>query len=718
MTNQPATVVLRIGAKVIWDGALCEIVEFAGGSVVLRSAKGAHFRIRFVELLIPAVEGGRARLATFESSSAASPVVVWQELSGAELERVRTRADHIRELLTGYRSGSPAFPRAGEPQPQYAPDASMTSRVQAKARELGVGERTIWDWKKRYEDEDEVGLARRTPLPGASGAREVDPRWLDMARTILREQHDGPRIPTNILMQRIEARLERVHGPGVVRIPSKSAQYEKLRQMSDGRNILEGSTKGKRSIANRPKGGYGRLAPGRPGEYVLLDSTRLDVFAFDERTGRWLNSELTVAIDLYSRAIIGLRVVPTTRSLDVAGVLLEAMLPVDIAETRPALAVDPYVGVPDTLIIHDEHIDVARFRRAMIPDAIVVDHGKPFVSEHVLNVCARLGISVQPARVYMPTDKAAVERFFRTLTSLLANLPGYKGPDLSARGRSPEDESVYTFSELEEIIREWVATVYHRSPHSGLFDPLFPGVELSPQQRYEQGIAHAGTLRMPKDRNVMLEMLPVIYRKFNHYGVQNDNLVYTSDIVTKYRDLERKLHTEQKRKWPFSVNPDDLRYLYFHDPDDGVWHTLTWNRISEINLPFSIDALDFAKKLVLSGGEDAADIAAAMNSLLAKWGAGKELTPTERRASARLAVAQRRAESPTQVTSLDLAQTLLAEHRNGQPTLAAELVGAPLSTLALTAPEAAGDDDLDEELDPTEEDHDQSDFYATALEDL
>lgn len=182
MTSQPATVVLRIGAKVIWDGALCEIVEFAGGSVVLRSAKGAHFRIRFAELLIPAVEGGRARLAMSESSAAASPVVVWQELSGAELEKVRTRADHIRELLTGYRSGSPAFPRAGEPQPQYAPDASMTSRVQAKARELGVGERTIWDWKKRYEDDDEIGLARRTPLPGASGAREIDPRgstWLE-----------------------------------------------------------------------------------------------------------------------------------------------------------------------------------------------------------------------------------------------------------------------------------------------------------------------------------------------------------------------------------------------------------------------------------------------------------------------------------------------------------------------------------------------------------
>jgi putative transposase len=59
----------------------------------------------------------------------------------------------------------------------------------------------------------------------------------------------------------------------------------------------------------------------------------------------------------------------------------------------------------------------------MLPDMIVVDHGKIYLSEHTRRVCERLGISIQPA-IPEPTDKPALERFFRTLRqSLLQHLP-------------------------------------------------------------------------------------------------------------------------------------------------------------------------------------------------------------------------------------------------------------------------------------------------------
>ena len=45
----------------------------------------------------------------------------------------------------------------------------------------------------------------------------------------------------------------------------------------------------------------------RPGQYVLLDSYRLDVFAMEPVTLRWVNTELTVAMDLFDRCITGLR---------------------------------------------------------------------------------------------------------------------------------------------------------------------------------------------------------------------------------------------------------------------------------------------------------------------------------------------------------------------------------------------------------------------------
>jgi hypothetical protein len=39
------------------------------------------------------------------------------------------------------------------------------------------------------------------------------------------------------------------------------------------------------------------------------------------------------------------------------------------------------------------------------PETLVVDHGKVFLSAHVISVCTRLGISIQPAQPHKPTDK-------------------------------------------------------------------------------------------------------------------------------------------------------------------------------------------------------------------------------------------------------------------------------------------------------------------------
>ena len=74
---------------------------------------------------------------------------------------------------------------------------------------------------------------------------------------------------------------------------------------------------------------------------------------------------------------------------------------------------------------------------AVVPETLVVDHGKIYVGEHLTSACRRLGISIQPARVRVAHDKGPVERFFRTVREgFLLELPGYKGPDLYSAGIS------------------------------------------------------------------------------------------------------------------------------------------------------------------------------------------------------------------------------------------------------------------------------------------
>jgi putative transposase len=156
----------------------------------------------------------------------------------------------------------------------------------------------------------------------------------------------------------------------------------------------------------------------------------------------------------------------STKAVDVAGVLYETIAGRPAPTSWPSAATWPYHGVPATVVFDETAATTAP---VCAPETLVVDHGKVFLSAHVLAVCTRLGISIQPAQPHKPTDKPTVERFFRTLREgLIQHLPAYKGPDIYSRGERVEQEAFLFLHELEDVIREWIATVYHRAKHDGL----------------------------------------------------------------------------------------------------------------------------------------------------------------------------------------------------------------------------------------------------------
>src|SRR5205823_4256113 len=156
---------------------------------------------------------------------------------------------------------------------------------------------------------------------------------------------------------------------------------------------------------------------------------------------------------------VGLRVTPvSTKAVDVAGVLYEAVAGREAPTSWPREAVWPYHGVPANLVFDETAPPTTG--PVCAPETLVVDHGKVFLSAHVIAVCTRLGISIQPAQPHKPTDKPTVERFFRTLREgLVQHLPAYKGPDIYSRGDRVEEEAFLFVGELEDVIREWTATI-------------------------------------------------------------------------------------------------------------------------------------------------------------------------------------------------------------------------------------------------------------------
>jgi transposase InsO family protein len=225
-----------------------------------------------------------------------------------------------------------------------------------------------------------------------------------------------------------------------------------------------------------PKQTYGKLRPTRPGEYLLMDTTRLDVFAFDPFTLKWVQAELTVSMDWYDRCICVLRLTPvSTKAIDAAAVLYQSFRPRRAEADWPRHAIWPEHGIPRTVLVDVEQFEgPALATPPVVPETSVIDHGKIYVSEYLTSVCARMGISIQPARLYTGRDKGPVERFFRT--------------------------------------REWVATVYHCRPHADLVDPGLPKLRMSPAAMFEHGLARAGYIEVPRDPHLGYEFLATKWR--------------------------------------------------------------------------------------------------------------------------------------------------------------------------------------------------------------
>jgi hypothetical protein len=144
--------------------------------------------------------------------------------------------------------------------------------------------------------------------------------------------------------------------------------------------------------------------------------------------------------------------------------------------------------------------------------------------------------------------------------------------------------------------------------------------------------------------------------------------------------------------WPIQVNPDDIRHAYFRDLD-RKWHILTWEHAAGLDMPVSLDARRFGRKLAAASCEFPND-RIAIDKLLERWKLGLGTTRQERRMALRMAL-----EQPTFPTELE---------EPDEPTA----LEPPLEELG------GDDDEADFETLADAAEFDEAAFYADALEDL
>ena len=141
-----------------------------------------------------------------------------------------------------------------------------------------------------------------------------------------------------------------------------------------------------------------------------MDSTPLGVLVRldDGGTGR---IDLTGMIDVATRTVTAAVLRPTTKSVDASVLLTRTATPEPM---RPgwadALAMSRSALPWHRLLDIDARLEHAAARPVIVPETIVVDQGKVFVSRNFRASCNFLGINFQPVHGASGWEKGHIER--------------------------------------------------------------------------------------------------------------------------------------------------------------------------------------------------------------------------------------------------------------------------------------------------------------------
>ncbi|WP_229843454.1 transposase family protein [Streptomyces chryseus] len=399
-----------------------------------------------------------------------------------------------------------------------------------------------------------------------------------------------------------------------VEVPSERTLYRLFDRLATGTHAT-GSATTRRSVNARPAGPFGEVPACAPGEWMQIDSTPLDVLVrLDDGIAEKV--ELTAMIDLATRSLAAVVLRPTTKAADASALLARSITP---EEMRPgwseALRMSRSAMPHRRLLALDERLEHAAARPVIVPDTIVCDHGKVFISNNFRASCRYLGISLQPTHKASPFEKGAIEKTLGSVATLFAQfVAGYTGRSVDRRGRGLENGPLWSLPELQSLLEEWTAAVWQNRPHDALRDPDSPKRAFSPNEKYATLLESCGYVPAPLSGEDYIELLPERWQAINAYGIRINHRTYDARELTPMRRQHSGV-AEKKGLWEIHYDPYDVSRIWVRDrrSEPARWITVFWKHLHRVGVPFGEMAWDHAREQVPGGSEEQiADAAAAL----------------------------------------------------------------------------------------------------------
>lgn len=429
------------------------------------------------------------------------------------------------------------------------------------SKKIGIHFTTLYRWQERYKSTGTIlGL-----ISNKVGAKKGNTRLNSEIEILIKRIIDSyyltiqkPSVQSVVDKVLAECKKMNIIAPhsNTIRNRIESiSEYEKLKKQ------------GSKSIARtRYEPTPNKFEADYPLQLIEIDHTPCDIILVDDEhrlpIGRpWI----TVAIDIYSRMIVGYYLSMNAPSV-----------------TSVGMCVSNTILPKDTLLAK---FDVnANWNVWGFPETIHVDNGADFRADAVKKAGLAHGINIEFRPVGRANFGGHIERVIGTLMHEIHNLPGTTFSNIKQRGEYDSDANAsMTFFEFEKWLVTFITKIYHKRVHNSL--------SLTPEQQWEEGLFgdenSIGFIQKPSSNStIILDFLPIYERTIQKNGVNIEGLNYYDHVLrTKINQTENG----KKKQFIFKRDPRDISYIWFYEESTKEYFKIP---VANQNMP-SMTAWEF-----------------------------------------------------------------------------------------------------------------------------
>lgn len=405
------------------------------------------------------------------------------------------------------------------------------------SKKIGIHFTTLYRWQERYKSTGTILGLISNKVGAKKGNTRLNSEIEILIKRIINSYYLTIQKPSvQSVVDKVLAECKKMN----IIAPHSNTIRNRIESISEYEKLKKQGSKGIARTKYEPA--PNKFEAAYPLQLIEIDHTPCDIILVDDEhrlpIGRpWI----TVAIDIYSRMIVGYYLSMNAPSV-----------------TSVGMCVSNTILPKDTLLAK---FDVnSNWNVWGFPETIHVDNGADFRAEAVKKAGLAHGINIEFRPVGRANFGGHIERVIGTLMHEIHNLPGTTFSNIKQRGEYDSDANAsMTFFEFEKWLVTFITKIYHKRVHNSL--------SLTPEQQWEEGLFgdenSIGFIQKPSSNStIILDFLPIYERTIQKNGVNIEGLNYYDHVLrTKINQTENG----KKKQFIFKRDPRDISYIWFYE---------------------------------------------------------------------------------------------------------------------------------------------------------